>query len=72
MSVLSVPLTVELENAIRELISMGYASNKADAARKAILQIQEEEAINIVLKGRQEIKEGKILSGDLKTLMASI
>ncbi|MDH3324671.1 MAG: hypothetical protein OEL89_03470 [Candidatus Peregrinibacteria bacterium] len=72
MSVLSVPLTAELENAIAELIKMGYASNKADAARKAILQIQEEEAINVVLKGRQEIKDGKLLSGDLEALVNQI
>jgi len=72
MSVLSVPLTSELEQAIQYLINMGYASNKADAARKAILQIQEEEAINAVRKSQQEYKDGKCLTGNLRDLMEKI
>ena len=70
MSVLSVPLTPRLEKAIANLIQMGVASNKADAARKAILQLEEEAAIAEVLKAQQEVKEGKVLYGNLRDLIA--
>jgi len=70
MSVLSVPLNARLEKAINYLIQTGYASNKADAARKAILQLEEEAAIMEVYKSEQEIREGKVLSGDIRKLAA--
>lgn len=70
MAVLSVPLNARLEKAIDYLIKTGYASNKADAARKAILQLEEEAAIMEVYKSEQEIKEGKIIYGDIRKLAA--
>lgn len=70
MSVLSVPLTPRLEEAIANLIQMGVASNKADAARKAIFLLEEESAIMEVLKSEQEVREGKILRGDIRDLVA--
>jgi Arc/MetJ-type ribon-helix-helix transcriptional regulator len=70
MSVLSVPLTPRLEKAIENIIQMGVASNKADAARKAIFQLEEEAAIAEVLKAQQEVKEGKVLYGNLRDLIA--
>lgn len=69
MSVLSVPLTARLEEAIQNLLRMGVGSNKADVARKAILQLEEEAAIMEVYKAQQEIKDGKAISGDLRELI---
>ena len=72
MSMLSVPLTPELENMITHMVEMGVASNKAEVARKAIKLLAEEEAVNAVLKAEKEMKEGKGLSGDLDELAAKI
>ncbi len=69
MSVLSVPLTAELEKAIESLINLGVASNKADAARKAILRLEEEAAINVVLQSEQEESEGKVIRGDIENFL---
>lgn len=69
MSTLSVPLTPQIETSINKLLQSGFATNKAEVARKAILRIAEEEAIESVLKSEREVQEGKILPGDLKNLM---
>lgn len=69
MSVLSVPLTAELEKAVQNLMDWGVASNRADAARKAILRLEEESAIAVVLQSEQEISEGKMIKGNLKKLV---
>lgn len=69
MSVLSVPLTAELEKAIENLISLGVASNKADAARKAIFRLEEEAAIGAVLQSEQEVAEGRVVSGNIEDFL---
>jgi len=69
MSVLSVPLTAELEKAIQSLIDLGVASNKADAARKAIMRLEEEAAIGAVLQSEQEVAEGKAISGNIEDFL---
>ena len=66
MSVLSVPLTPDLEQAINNLLKWGVASNRADAARKAILKLEEDTAILVVLDSEQAVLEGKLISGNLK------
>lgn len=68
MSTLSVPLTPELEKAIEKMVKTGIASNKAEAVRMAIKFFSEEQAVQTVLKAEQEMKEGKILHGDLEQL----
>ena len=66
MSTLSVPLTPELERAIAYLLATGYSSNKADIARKAILKMEEEAAIQAVQESQREIAQGEALEGSLK------
>jgi len=66
MSVLSVPLTPDLEQAINNLLKWGVASNRADAARKAILKLEEDTAIQVVLESEQAALEGKLISGNLR------
>lgn len=68
MSTLSVPLTPELEKAIEKMVKAGIAPNKAEAVRMAIKFFSEEQAVQTVLKAEQEMKEGKILRGDLQQL----
>lgn len=72
MSTLSVPLTPELENFINDMVRDGRAANKADVVRKALRQMSEDEAVALVLKSEQDIKEGKIFRGDIRKLMKRI
>lgn len=72
MSVLSVPLSPNLDEFISEQVKKGLASNKAEVVRKALKLLQEEEALYAVLKSEQEVKEGKVLRGNLKALAKKI
>jgi Arc/MetJ-type ribon-helix-helix transcriptional regulator len=50
------------------MVKSGYASNKADVVRKALIKLREDEAVNSVLRAEQDIKEGKVFEGDLDEL----
>lgn len=65
MSTISVPLTSGLEEKLNNLICSGYASNRAEVMRKALIRASEEEAIEAVLQAEREIP----LRGDLRDLM---
>ena len=68
MSTISVPIPSFLEEFIRQMVKRGHAANKADLVRKALIRYREDEAVNSVLRAEQEIREGKILEGDLDLL----
>lgn len=72
MSTLSVPLSPELEKFIINQVKSGRASNKADVVRRALVQFSEDEAVRVVLEASQEVKDGKVLRGDLRELMKRI
>jgi len=68
MSTLSVPLTPQLEEFINKMVGEGYAENKAQVVRRAIAKLAEDEAVATVLNAEREIREGKVLYGDLDKL----
>lgn len=72
MSTLSVPLSAELEAFVGDMVRSGVASNKADVVRRALTRMAEEEAINVVLRAQQEIRDGKGIEGDIRTLLAKM
>lgn len=72
MSTISVPLNADLANWLEQMVKQGYAENKATLVRKAIKRLAEEEAVATVLKAEQELREGKILRGDLDKLAKSL
>jgi len=72
MSTLSVPLTNNLETFIESMVRRGIAANKAEVVRQALTNYAEEQAVATVLRSEQEIKEGKILRGDLKKIMKQL
>lgn len=72
MSTLSVPLTRDLEQFIEEMVRDGVASNKAAVVRKALKKYAEDQAIESVLRAEREMKEGKVLTGDLQDLLKKI
>ena len=68
MSTLSVPLTPRLEEFINRMVGQGYAENKAQVVRRAIAKLAEDEAVAAVLCAEQEIREKKVLYGDIDML----
>lgn|GEM_PF-231009 len=72
MSTLPVPLPRDLEEFIDSMVKSGKASNKADAVCKALKKYAEDQAIEAVLRAEQEAREGKVLKGDLQTLLKKI
>lgn len=71
MTTLSVPLPAHLEELVKKLAKQ-RGSNKAAIVREALELLAEEEAIAVVLKAEQELAEGKLLWGDLRTLVKKI
>ncbi len=72
MSTISVPLPPDLEKFINNQVESGFASNKADVVRRALTRFAEDEAVRAVLEASQEVKDGKVLRGDLRELAKRI
>jgi len=69
MTTISVPINIKQEEFINSLVKRNFATNKADAVRKAIDLLAEEEAVASVLRADQELMDGKILRGDPRKLL---
>lgn len=70
MATISVPLSAQLQEQLDALVAQGVGSNRADVMRRALENLAEEEAIKSVMKSMQEIKDGKVLRGDLRKALA--
>jgi putative addiction module CopG family antidote len=69
MTTISIPIPENLVEFIDQMVKSGEAETKAEVVRQALRRYAEEEAITAVLKSRQEMKEGKLLNGDLVDLV---
>ncbi len=69
MPTISVPLQEDLAEFVRTQVKRGYAHTMAEVVRRAIRRLAEEEAIAAVLASEQQVREGKVLRGDLRRLM---
>lgn len=72
MSTLSVPLTPTLETFINDMVRRGVAPTKAEVVRQALIQFAEDQAVEAVMRSMREVKEGKILRGDLDEIAARL
>jgi Arc/MetJ-type ribon-helix-helix transcriptional regulator len=72
MSTISVPLTPELESALNRLVKSGVAETKAGVMRRALKKMSDEEAINDILEAQQEAREGKLIRGDIRKIIAKM
>lgn len=68
MSTLSVPISAEQEEFIKQYIKEGKADNKAQVVRRALKKFAEDEAVEAVLRAQKEPN----LKGDLRMLMRQI
>ena len=69
MSTLSIPISSEQERFIDGYIKEGKAENKSQVVRRALTRLSEEEAIRVVLEAAQEVKDGKIIRGDIREIL---
>ncbi|MDO8407611.1 MAG: hypothetical protein Q7S95_00025 [bacterium] len=69
MSTISIPISSDQERFINSYIKEGKADNKAQVVRRALSQFAEEEAIRVVLEAAQEVKDGKIIRGDIREIL---
>jgi putative addiction module CopG family antidote len=69
MTTLSVPLSAEQEQFIKRLVKEGVVPNKAEAVRRALRLLAEEEAVTDILSAQREAREGKILTGNPRELL---
>jgi Arc/MetJ-type ribon-helix-helix transcriptional regulator len=65
-----IPLSPKLEKALDNLINTGYAKSSAEAVTKAILEAEENEAINAVRESEEYERKGKLLTGNPRKLLA--
>lgn len=65
MTTLSVPLNKNLEEIVNSFVKKGYAPNKAEVMRKALIFLAEEEAVQDALRAEKE----PTLRGDLRELI---
>lgn len=72
MTTLSIPVTDEQEAFIERMVKSGKAANKAHAVRYAIQRLSEDEAIAAVLESEEDVKRGRVYSGDLRKLLKRI
>ena len=68
MTTITIPITSELDSFIKEQVRLGKAANKADLVRRAIIKFKEDEFISTIILAKQEVRDGKALTGDLDEL----
>ncbi|MFA6158103.1 MAG: hypothetical protein WC763_00540 [Candidatus Paceibacterota bacterium] len=68
MTTITIPINDSLNDFVNEQVRIGNASSKADLVRRAIQKMKEDEFVQMVLAAKREIKDGKILKGDLDQL----
>ncbi|MBU4315493.1 hypothetical protein KJ673_03785 [Patescibacteria group bacterium] len=68
MPTLSIRLPANLETFVETMVKNGIAPNKAEVVRQALISYAEKQAIASVLQAEQEIRDGDVLSGDIKKL----
>ncbi len=64
------PLDARAKRDLEQLEKNNPEMSRAGIVRKAIRLMSEEEAIQHVLRSEQDIREGKIYRGDLRTIFS--
>lgn len=69
MSTITVPISKELEDFIKEEVSSGTSETKAGLVRHALTRLQEERALSRLQEAELDIRQGRVYKGNLKTLL---
>ncbi len=68
MTTISIPISTELNEYINEQVRLGKASSKAELIRRALTQFKQEDFLNTIRQAEQEVRDGKVFTGDLDKL----
>ncbi len=68
MSILTLSIDAELEKFIESQVKNKEAENKSVVVRNALRLYRDELEIRDILQASQEVKDGKIIRGDLREL----
>ncbi len=69
MAILSVSLPPDLESFIDQEIKSGEFESKGQVVKKALKKLQEDVVVERILRAGREVKEGKVLRGNLRDLV---
>jgi putative addiction module CopG family antidote len=69
MAILSVSLPPDLESFIDQEIKSGEFESKGQVVKKALKKLQEDIVVERILRAGREVKEGKVLRGNLRDLV---
>jgi len=69
MATISVPLSKEQVHQLDTLVAEGAGANRSEVMRRALEELAEKEVIEGMLQAEREIKEGKILRGNLRDIL---
>ncbi len=72
MGVITVPVSKHQDKFIKRLVQSGKAANKAHALRMAIDLLEQEEALQSVLRAEADVRAGRVFTGNLDELAKKI
>ena len=72
MSIFSISLTNELAKFVEDEVASGEYESKGQLIKKALKRYQDEVVVERLLKASREVEEGKILRGDLKSVLKKV
>mgnify|MGYP001581480458 CR=1 FL=1 len=72
MTTISVPIPANQVRFIDRMVKQGVGSNKADVVRRALAKFEEDQAVEAVMQSMRELRQGKVLRGDLRKLLRDL
>ena len=67
----SITISEETNEALNEMVRRGEAKDPADAVRKALNRLAEDDAVNAVLEAEEEVRNGDVVYGDIDEALAA-
>ncbi len=72
MTTITIPISKELEDFIKEEIASGASETKAGLVRHALSRLKEERALARLQEAELDIKQGRVYKGNLKALLTKM
>ena len=72
MTTITVPITADLEDFIKEEVAEGASESKAHLVRYALARLREERALARLHEAEDDIKEGRVYKGNLRNILKKV
>ncbi len=72
MTTITTPIEKDLQDFIESEIREGNAETKAHVVRNALRRLREERAFERIQEAEQDIKEGRVYKGNLRSLLKKL